>query len=344
MADPAQSLRARAEAETATLPPLLAQADRLAQTVMMGEHGRRRAGPGDDFWQYRPVQVGDSRSAIDWRRSARSDAQFVRQREWKLAQSVMLWVDPAASMRFASQPGLPEKADRARLVALAVTLLLERGGERVGMTGTALPPRRGAAQITRIAQALLTESPADFAAPDMAGLVPQGRALLVSDFLGDPEPVRDALTAAADRGVRGVLWQVLDPAEEAFPYPGAPSSRAWAAPSRTRRSRPPICATAISSGSRRARTRSRRWRRRRAGTTAVTTPTRARRPRSCGCTAPSAGKGEAHEPRGPRLCHALAVVGAAGAAGPVVPAARGPSRPRAAALPGGGAAAGAARR
>ena len=220
MADPAATLRARAEAETATLPPLLAQADRLAQTVMMGEHGRRRAGPGDDFWQYRPVQVGDSRSAIDWRRSARSDAQFVRQREWKLAQSVMLWVDPAASMRFASAPGLPEKADRARLVALAVTLLLERGGERVGMTGTALPPRRGAAQITRIAQALLTESPADFAAPDMAGLVPQGRALLVSDFLGDLDPVRAALTSAADRGVSGVLWQVLDPAEEAFPYRG----------------------------------------------------------------------------------------------------------------------------
>jgi uncharacterized protein (DUF58 family) len=220
MADPAPSLRARAEAETATLPPLLAQADRLAQTVMMGEHGRRRAGPGDDFWQYRPVQVGDSRSAIDWRRSARSDAQFVRQREWKLAQSVMLWVDPAASMRFASRADLPEKADRARLVALAVTLLLERGGERVGMTGTALPPRRGAAQITRIAQALMTESPADYAAPDMTGLVPHGRALLVSDFLGDLAPVRAALTAAADRGVRGVIWQVLDPAEEAFPYRG----------------------------------------------------------------------------------------------------------------------------
>jgi len=220
MADAAPSLRARAEAETARLPPLLARADRLARTVMMGEHGRRRAGTGDDFWQYRPVMPGDSRRAIDWRRSARSDAQFVRQREWKLAQSVMLWVDPAASMRFASRDHLPEKADRARLLALAVALLLDRGGERVGMTGTALPPRRGAAQIARIAEALTTESAEDHAAPDMSGLVPHGRALLVSDFLGDPGPVRTALTAAADRGVRGVLCQVLDPAEEAFPYRG----------------------------------------------------------------------------------------------------------------------------
>jgi uncharacterized protein (DUF58 family) len=220
MAEAAPSLRARAEADTSRLPPLLARADRLARTVMMGEHGRRRAGTGDDFWQYRPVMPGDSRRMIDWRRSARSDAQFVRQREWKLAQSVMLWVDPAASMRFASRADLPQKADRARLLALAVALLLDRGGERVGMTGTALPPRRGAAQIARLASALAAESAEDHAAPDMSGLVPHGRALLVSDFLGDPGPVRAALTAAADRGVRGVLLQVLDPAEEAFPYRG----------------------------------------------------------------------------------------------------------------------------
>ena len=214
------SLRPRAEAEAARLPPLLARAERLARTVLLGEHGRRRAGAGDDFWQYRPVQAGDSRAMIDWRRSARSDAQFVRQREWQVAQSVMLWVDPAASMRFASGPALPEKADRARLLALAVALLLDRGGERVGMTGGALPPRRGAAQIARLAEALTQDSDQDYASPDMSGLVPHGRALLISDFLGDPAPVRASLTAAADRGVRGVLLQVLDPAEEAFPYRG----------------------------------------------------------------------------------------------------------------------------
>jgi len=132
----------------------------------------------------------------------------------------MLWVDPAASMRFASDKGLPEKADRARLLALAIALLLDRGGERVGLTGSALQPRRGAAQIARLTQALGDESEAEYASPDMSGLVPHGRALLISDFLGDPGPVRAALTAAADRGVRGVLLQVLDPAEEAFPYRG----------------------------------------------------------------------------------------------------------------------------
>ena len=50
-------------------------------------------GLGDDFWQYRPAQAGDSRRMIDHRRSAMGDVQFVREREWQIAQSVMLWVD-----------------------------------------------------------------------------------------------------------------------------------------------------------------------------------------------------------------------------------------------------------
>ena len=56
--------------------------------------------------------------------------------------------------------------------------------------------------------------------PDPESLAPQSRAVLVSDFLGPVEPVEAMLTASADRGVRGAMLQVLDPAEEAFPYDG----------------------------------------------------------------------------------------------------------------------------
>ncbi|PVA09631.1 DUF58 domain-containing protein [Pelagivirga sediminicola] len=220
-AAPSATLRARSEAEAARLPPLLARAQHLAGSVLLGQHGRRRAGQGDDFWQYRPVQEGDQRRQIDWRRSARSDAEFVREREWQIAQTLMIWVDGAASMRFSSDRNLPEKADRAQLLALATAILLDKGGERVGLTGHALPPRRGAAQIARLASMLAgAEAGADYGAPDARGLAPQGHALFVSDCLGDIEPVRRALTGAADRGVRGVLMQVLDPVEEAFPYRG----------------------------------------------------------------------------------------------------------------------------
>ena len=214
------ALRHRAEEEAAKFPPLLARAEQLAGTVLLGDHGRRRAGLGDDFWQYRPVQPGDPRRMIDWRRSARSDDRFVREREWQIAQSVMLWVDQSASMAFSSGKGLPEKADRARNVALASAILLIRGGERVGLTGTLLPPRRGQDQVLRLAEFFSRPAEEDFGVPEHRAMIPNARALFISDFLGPVEELTLALTKAADRGVRGVLLQVLDPVEEAFPFHG----------------------------------------------------------------------------------------------------------------------------
>lgn len=224
----AAHLRSQAETEAARLPPLLAHAEHLAATVLLGEHGRRRSGMGDDFWQYRPVQPGDSLRMIDWRRSAKSNAQYVRQMEWQVAQSIMMWVDAAPSMQFASQKDLPEKADRARLLAMSLAILLIRSGERVGLSGTALPPRRGEAQILRLAEMFLgqdvtqdiAEDTPDYGTPEARAMLPHARAVFISDFMGDFEAVSAALTKAADRGVRGVCLQVLDPAEEAFPYKG----------------------------------------------------------------------------------------------------------------------------
>lgn len=214
------TLRADAEGEAARLPALLARAEHLAGAVLPGAHGRRRAGTGDDFWQYRPAQMGDSRRMVDHRRSARGDQEFVREREWQIAQSVMLWVDQGASMRFASDKELPDKADRARLLGLALSILLLRGGERVGLTGTALPPRRGNPQVLRLAELLCQEDNSEYAPPEHRGMIPHARAIFISDFMGDLAPVQTALTKAADRGVRGVLYHLLDPAEEAFPFAG----------------------------------------------------------------------------------------------------------------------------
>ena len=217
---PDGDLRSRAEALGQTLPPLLAEAEMLAATVMLGEHGRRRSGLGDEFWQYRPAYQGDSARMIDWRRSARSDAHYVREREWQAAQSVTLWVDPSRSMAFSGDKGRAPKSDRARLLALALAVLLLRGGERVGLAGLALP-RAGRTQLLRLAARLAGEDGGDeYGAPETEGMVSHGRAVFLSDFLGDLSAVEAGLARASDRGVKGAIVQVLDPAEEEFPFDG----------------------------------------------------------------------------------------------------------------------------
>jgi uncharacterized protein (DUF58 family) len=214
-------LQSRAESLGESLPALLAQAEHLAATVILGDHGRRRAGMGDEFWQYRPAHAGDSAAQIDWRRSARSDQHFVREREWQAAQTVSLWVDPARSLQFSGDSARATKAERAQLLALALSVLLLRGGERVGLTGDATRPRAGRAQLLHLLQgmAATSDSP-DYGTPNVGNLTSHSRAVFFSDFLGDPEQVETALGLASDRGVQGALVQILDPAEEEFPFDG----------------------------------------------------------------------------------------------------------------------------
>lgn len=216
------ALHARAQEEAAPLPALLAQAEQLAATVLLGAHGRRRAGRGEDFWQYRTMQPGDSAGQVDWRRSGRGDEVFTREHEWQVAQNLQIWCDPGASMRFASSAELTSKADRARLLALACSVLLIRGGERVGLLGRDAPPQGGRAQLMRLADALCRQDGEDeeYAAPKAAGFAAQAQALFISDFLAEPAALEAALEQASARGVRGVLLQVLDPGETRFPFTG----------------------------------------------------------------------------------------------------------------------------
>ncbi|MDF3852880.1 DUF58 domain-containing protein [Paracoccus sp. P2] len=217
----ADQLRAGAEAASAALPALMLSAERLAAALVPGAHGQRRAGMGEDFWQYRPATAGDTARSIDWRRSARSDAQFVRDREAQVAQSAAIWVSAAAGMDYAGGADRPGKRDRANLLALALAMALLAGGERVALAGQ--PPRPGRLQAERLAEALVARPllDRDEDAPPAEALRPGQRVVLFDDFLGDPQPVLDYLARAAVLGVQGVLMQVLDPDEDGFPWRGA---------------------------------------------------------------------------------------------------------------------------
>ena len=94
------------------------------------------------------------------------------------------------------------------------------GASVSGLTGTTLPPRRGNAQIIRLAQAWSEDAEPDYTPPEHRAMIPHARAVFISDFLGPMDEVELALTKAADRGVRGVILQVFDPSEESFPYRG----------------------------------------------------------------------------------------------------------------------------
>lgn len=204
-----------AEQLGARLPPLLVEAERVAATVMPGIHGRRRAGPGEAFWQFRPYVAGDQASRIDWRQSGKSDRLFIRETEWEAAQTVALWRAADAGMAWRSGPEVPPKQLRADLLLLALAALLLRGGERVRLFG--LPrPFAGRGALPQIADSLGAMAPT----PEDPRIARHARAVLFGDFWGKLEETRRALGALSAQGVRGHLLQVIDPAEETLPYAG----------------------------------------------------------------------------------------------------------------------------
>jgi uncharacterized protein (DUF58 family) len=208
------ALQHEADGLSAGLPPLMVEADHLAASVSLGVHGRRRAGMGESFWQFRRYASPDSSAAIDWRQSAKSQHIFVREREWEAAQTVWFWRDASANMNFKS--GAVTKRARADLLLLALASLLVRGGERVGFTGMEGAPAASRLALTRIGRAMFASGRS--ALPPLVPFARGNQLVWFSDFLD--EEVFDTMKKLSQRGVEGHLVRIVDPAEEDFPYSG----------------------------------------------------------------------------------------------------------------------------
>jgi len=192
------------------LPGVLLDAQRLAASAP-GFHGRRRAGQGEAFWQYRDHRAEDGARLVDWRRSARGDRLYVREREREAAQTAWFWIDPEPGFDWSSDAQRPTKLYRARTLALALAILLARGGERVGALGH--PSRAGARAVDRLT--------IDFAQPLQDGAPPpRSTIVFMSDFYAPAEQWHARLAAAAGAGANGALVMIADPAEEDFLFRG----------------------------------------------------------------------------------------------------------------------------
>jgi uncharacterized protein (DUF58 family) len=209
-----------AEAKTlaAGLPDLLVEARRVASVVAAGWHGRRTSGRGETFWQYRHFMPDDTRSGIDWRRSARDQHLYVRETEWEAAHTIWLWVDLSASMATRSRLASVTKRDRAVVILLALAELLSKAGERIGLLGVGNPilSRNGAERIAEY----LSHMGEDTAAPDAHYLRRLSDFVMIGDFFDPLDEIEKTLEPIARSGTRAHLLQVVDPIEETFPFAG----------------------------------------------------------------------------------------------------------------------------
>lgn len=212
------ALRNNHEKLAAFLPPLLIESERVAESVWHGTHGRRRAGRGDSFWQFRRYDAGDPVTRIDWRQSARTDRLYVREREWEAAQTTCLWADMSGSMHYASNKNIPSKAEEAKLLMLALASLLLRGGEKVLWgEGEHLTPLNGKPSLERAAS---TDLHNQTSVPPLPAHHRRAHMILASDFLMPQEVLLERMRTYAAQNLHGVFLHIIDPLEASFELDG----------------------------------------------------------------------------------------------------------------------------
>src|SRR5215203_4820558 len=118
--DAIESAAGQARTLADSMPRLVLEARRIAATVILGLHGRRRAGSGENFWQYRRFMLGEPARRVDWRRSARDVHLYVREQEWEAAHTVWIWPDRSPSMSFISQLAEGSKLERTLVTSFAL--------------------------------------------------------------------------------------------------------------------------------------------------------------------------------------------------------------------------------
>lgn len=212
---PLASLRAEAEALSRQLPGLALQSG-ASEAIHVGSAGRRRAGSGESFWQYRRYAHEDSADRIDWRRSAKGDQHFVRETELETARTVLFWCDADPGFDWKGEGERRTKADEARVLMMALGAMLSRDGERIGVLGSERKPSFGKRAIDRLGEDLANGHGKPFPPPPRQ----QATLIVASDFYDPVETWQDRLAPLAAICPEGILLSVAAPIEKEFPFEG----------------------------------------------------------------------------------------------------------------------------
>ena len=274
------NLQHEAEALGASLPPLLVEADRLAAAVSLGVHGRRKAGMGESFWQFRRYRPEDSSDRHRLAPIGQVAASVrARARMGSGADGVVLarrLARHAVRVRQRDESATAPSCCRWRWRRLLV-----RGGERVALFGDGHAPASSRAALRRIGHTLARPG-AKRRAPAAGRADHQERAVrLVQRFSLAAGRHRGRRCAACRASaVAGHLVHIIDPAEEDFPFTGRTRFEdARGATERNHRPRRDRSPAPIAPASRPMAKRSARWRGGWAGPASPIAPTVRRRPR-----------------------------------------------------------------
>ncbi len=214
-------MRLKAEELSNKIPSLYVKADRIANTIWEGMHNRNKDGLGDNFWQFRKYEYGDPAHLIDWKKTAKSNETFIQEKELQTLQNFVIWRDTSRSMNFRSSESIDTKLYRANLFTLTLTIILSKSGENIVLNGLKSELLKGGNAVNFVSNQINEKVTDSFkSSPNINEIKNNSDVILIGDFLNNINETEKTIKELSNRGINGIIIQILDPAERFFPYKG----------------------------------------------------------------------------------------------------------------------------
>ena len=207
-------------------------ARQVVHGFLLGLHRSPNRGFSAEFAELRAYQPGDDLRTLDWRMFARSDRFYVKQYEEETNLRAYMLIDISESMAWSSRPRLPSKLWYAKHLAAAISLILIRQGDIVGLMAfherivRQTQARGGKVHWRLLLQHLNTlkgggRTDSESAIKNVAmRLKRKGLVILISDLLVDPAATAKALIYLQHTGHEVLVFHLIDPGERDLPTTG----------------------------------------------------------------------------------------------------------------------------
>lgn len=205
-------------------------ARQIVEGYVSGSHKSPFHGFSAEFAQHREYAVGDDLRYVDWKVYAKSDRYYLKQFEAETNFTCYLLLDCSESMRYKSADAALSKWEYGRLVAAALAYVVIKQQDAAGVCTVSDKVNdflRPASQPTHLKQIYYTLENTPVAGESGLGKVFHELAerinrrsliIIISDLFDDLESVLLGLKHFRHRKHDVSLLQVIDPAEQDFPF------------------------------------------------------------------------------------------------------------------------------
>ncbi|MEN8006684.1 MAG: DUF58 domain-containing protein [Candidatus Krumholzibacteriota bacterium] len=222
----------------------------VVEGFLTGLHKSPYHGFSAEFSEYRQYIAGEPVSHLDWRVYAKTDRHYLKVFTEETNLRATLLLDCSASMDFTGDESRPTKKAYAGYLAAALSYLLLRQNDAVGLVTfdeaplAMVPARSMRKQLFQVLK-VLDDLPAG--SSTRLGKVlhrvaervqRRGLILLLSDMMDDPERIISGLKHFRHKGHEVIVFQILDPREMDLGFHGEVEFEAMEEPGRRIRMEP----------------------------------------------------------------------------------------------------------